>query len=812
MNKLDTKYRSFSPKKIVKPFYISIAFVTLIFLVTIFYVLFTNSSNYIKYQVSEFENLLIQSKKDFIQTQVDGFIQDIEIKERLLLQKLETENPNLLQNKDAVERIVKEEMYLHIRNTKLINSGYIWVNEVLNYEGGDNYAIRLIHPNLSETEGMLLSTNMTDVKGNKPYLTELNGVKKDGYLFFNYWFKKPNSEKIAQKLTYARLYKKYNWIVATGVYLDDVDALVAAELEKGKQMIWKQISIILIVLLCSLIIAFLTIHYFKKKITSTINFYIKEVTEREKLLQEFNTNLEELVKKRTKQLNESELRYGSLFKKNQSVMLLLDPETGLIVDANEAAVQFYGYTFEQLTSMNLSEINTHPITEIKATIKDVLSSNLKHFYFKHKTANGAIKDVEIYSEKIWFGGKELLYSIIYDITELKKTQKELIIAKDRAEESDRLKSAFLTNMSHEIRTPMNGILGFSNLLKNPSLSGNKQQEYIKIIEKGGARMLNIINNIIDISKIESGLMKVKLEETNINRQIEFIYHFFKPEVEAKGITLIAKNTLPENKAIIKTDTEKVYAILTNLVKNAIKYTAKGTIEFGYIKKEKHLEFYVKDTGIGIPKDRKKAIFKRFIQADIYDKMARQGAGLGLTISKAFIEILGGKIWVESEEGVGSIFYFTLPYTYEEDKTITAVKSSSEELNSTTSKINGLKILIAEDDAASEALLSIAVEDISNEIISAKTGFEAIEKIKNNPDIDVILMDIQMPEMNGYEATRQIRTFNKNVFIIAQTAFGLTGDKEKAVAAGCNDYISKPIKIDQLIEKIEKLVKGLVQIN
>ncbi|SNR40458.1 PAS domain S-box-containing protein [Lutibacter agarilyticus] len=808
MNKLDTKYRSFSPKRIVKPFYISIAFITLIFLATIFYVLFTNSSNFIKYQVSEFENLLIQSKKDFIQTQVDAIIQDIEIEEHILLTRLEKENQNLLHNRDAIDSIVKEEIYLHIHNTKLINSGYIWVNEILNYEGGDNYAIRLIHPNLNETEGMLLSTNMTDVKGNKPYLTELNGVKKDGKLFFNYWFKKPNSEKIAQKLTYARLYKKYNWIIATGIYLDDVDALVAAELEKGKKMIWNQISIILLVLLFSLIIAFLTIHYFKKRITTTINFYTKEVDEREKLLQEFNTDLEKLVKKRTEQLNESELRYGSLFKKNQSVMLLLDPETGLIVDANEAAVQFYGYTFKQLTSMSLSEINTLPLDELKSTIKDVLSSKLKHFYFKHKIANGAIKDVEVYSEKIRVGGKDLLYSIVYDISELKKTQKELIVAKNRAEESDRLKSAFLTNMSHEIRTPMNGILGFSNLLKNPSLSGNKQQEYIKIIEKSGERMLNIINNIVDISKIESGLMKVKLEETNINHQIEFIYNFFKPEVKAKGLTLIAKNGLPENKAIIKTDTEKVYAILTNLVKNAIKYTAKGTIEFGYIKKEKYLEFYVKDTGIGIPEDRKKAIFERFVQADIYDKMARQGAGLGLTISKAFIEILGGEIRVESEEGIGSTFYVTLPYT-EEKKTISNVENTLEELNATTSKINGLKILITEDDETSEALLSIAIEGISSEIISAKTGIEAIEKIKKNPDIDVILMDIQMPEMNGYEATKQIRTFNKNVIIIAQTAFGLAGDKEKAVAAGCNDYISKPIKTNQLIALIEKLVSGLV---
>lgn len=252
-----------------------------------------------------------------------------------------------------------------------------------------------------------------------------------------------------------------------------------------------------------------------------------------------------------------------------------------------------------------------------------------------------------------------------DLTERITFENELKSAKEKAEESDRLKSAFLANMSHEIRTPMNGILGFASLLKEPGLTGEEQQAYIQIIEKSGIRMLNIINDIVDISKIEAGLMKLYLKESNINEQIEYIYTFFKPEVEAKGIMFSFKNSLPDNEASIKTDREKVYAILTNLVKNAIKFTEKGSIELGYTIKtdgqDVGLEFYVRDTGLGIPKDRKDAIFERFIQADIADKMGLQGAGLGLSISKAYVEMLGGKIWVESEEGVGSTFYFTLPY-------------------------------------------------------------------------------------------------------------------------------------------------------
>jgi PAS domain S-box-containing protein len=243
---------------------------------------------------------------------------------------------------------------------------------------------------------------------------------------------------------------------------------------------------------------------------------------------------------------------------------------------------------------------------------------------------------------------------------------ELIIAKDKAEESDQLKSAFLSNMSHEIRTPMNGILGFSELLKEPNLTGETQQEYINIIEKSGQRMLNILNDILSISKIESGLMEINIQETDINEQIDFIHSFFKLEIEGKGMRFLVKNSLEGKEACIQSDSEKIYGILTNLVKNAIKFTKEGTIELGYqLRTEKEsskLEFYVKDKGIGIPKDRQKSIFERFLQADVSGKMAYQGAGLGLSISKAYVELLGGEIWTESEEGKGSIFYFTLPYS------------------------------------------------------------------------------------------------------------------------------------------------------
>ncbi len=390
--------------------------------------------------------------------------------------------------------------------------------------------------------------------------------------------------------------------------------------------------------------------------------------------------------------------------------------------------------------------------------------------------------------------------IAIDITDKIKEHFELELARKHAEESDRLKSAFLANMSHEIRTPMNGILGFSELLKNPGLSGEQQNEYIKIIEKSGARMLNIINDIIDISKIEAGLMHLDIAETNLNNQIEYVYTFFKPEVEAKGLRFNFQNTLSAKEAVIHTDTKKVYAVLVNLVKNAIKFTDQGSIEIGYHKKNDTLEIYVKDTGDGIPADKQMKIFERFVQADIEDKKAKQGAGLGLAISKVYIEMLGGKIWVESEPGKGSCFHFTLPYIVKKEQDLMKSKTTDDK---STIHCSNLKILIVEDDDTSKALLEIGTKQSAKTLFKATTGTDAVSICRKNPDIDLILMDIKLPEMNGYEAVKEIRKFNSNVIIIAQTSYGLHGDRELALRAGCNDYIAKPFKQSELIRLIDQ---------
>ncbi|MFT5753653.1 MAG: signal transduction histidine kinase/CheY-like chemotaxis protein, partial [Flavobacterium sp.] len=433
------------------------------------------------------------------------------------------------------------------------------------------------------------------------------------------------------------------------------------------------------------------------------------------------------------------------------------------------------------------------ITERKKAEYELITAN-KELAFQNEEKEKRAAELIIMNELLTLLNKEK-----------EKRASELVIAKEKAEESDRLKSAFIANMSHEIRTPMNGILGFSALLNEPGLGGDQQQQYIDIIQKSGARMLNLVSEIMDVSKIEVGLMEANYKGVNINEMIEYIHTLLESEAKSKNLILTYNNSLPVSEAVIHTDEEKLFAILTNLVKNAIKYTDTGSIDFGYNIKGDNIEFFVKDSGIGIPKNRREAVFERFVQADIADIQARQGVGLGLFIAKSYVELLGGKIWIEEQEAIGSLFIFTLPYNR-----LPEVKNSSEnsipentEINPFNAVVLNLKTLIVEDDKISQLLLKKLVKDFSREILIAESGGVAVDLCLANPDIDLILMDIQMPFMNGYEATRQIREFNEGVVIIAQSALSLIGDREKIIEAGCTDFVSKPVAKNTLIETINK---------
>ncbi len=346
---------------------------------------------------------------------------------------------------------------------------------------------------------------------------------------------------------------------------------------------------------------------------------------------------------------------------------------GAVIDVNNAACEILGLSLEDIKNrqyildnvMTLYSDGTsyqaddfpvaRALTTGKSVVNEVVQIHNKLQNFKRWITVNAIPlfkpDASIPHQA---------FVTLEDITLLKKTKLELLKAKDKAEESDRLKSAFLANISHEIRTPMNGIIGFANLLKRPNLTDDKKEHYINIVLQSGRRMLSLINDLVSISKISSKQVDIRNKMTNINQRIDYMFNFFEPEVFEKNMELSVNKPLPDIQANIITDPEKFDAILTNLIKNAIKYSNEGSIELGYVSKGQTIEFYVKDTGIGIPESDIENVFDRFVQAKNVNVNSSKGVGLGLAITKGYVEMLGGKIWVESEQNVGSTFYFTLP--------------------------------------------------------------------------------------------------------------------------------------------------------
>jgi CheY-like chemotaxis protein len=362
-----------------------------------------------------------------------------------------------------------------------------------------------------------------------------------------------------------------------------------------------------------------------------------------------------------------------------------------------------------------------------------------------------------------------------------------------------MKSAFLANMSHEIRTPMNGIIGFTQLLKSHDYTADEQKNFIDIIQQSGDRMLTTINNIINISKIDSGLESVHINETNIEKIIEELYLFFELEAKRKGIKLFIEKKEVDTALTFYTDNYKLNSVLTNLIKNALKFTLEGHVKIGYSITDNMFSFYVSDTGIGIEEKKQKLIFNHFVQADSSISSRFEGSGLGLSICYEYAKMLNGEIRVESEINKGSTFFVTIP---------NHIQTDSKKLNPDVKAKNGnpiipagLKIIIAEDDKSSFFYLKYILEGLSAEIFHATTGFEAIELLEKHPDTAVILMDSKMPEMDGMEAVKRIRVFNKEIFIIAQTAYVLDDYKAKTIAAGCNGFIEKPINKKKLLDLI-----------
>lgn len=521
--------------------------------------------------------------------------------------------------------------------------------------------------------------------------------------------------------------------------------------------------------------------------------------------------------------------FEELFQSLPEGVILLDPDNR-IQRSNREFQRMFQYSEEEVVGKTLDELIVPKHMAGNALKFDrVIKSDVPfHHETIRRTKDGKIIDVSILGSPMTFkGGKLAVYGIYRDITERKRVEYELsektreietqneeyrainielFEAKQRAEESDKLKSAFLANMSHEIRTPMNGILGFSQLLGNPELSQEEFDQYLDIIQRCSNQLLSIIDDLIDISKIESNQIKVFRSSTDINQLLHELYLMFKGKVETKGIELSYSLGLKEGNCIVSTDRGRVLQILTNLLGNAVKFTKEGSIRFGYKRKDAVLEFYVEDTGIGIMPEMGSKIFERFMQYETEIVQQMGGTGLGLAISEAYVKKLGGDIRYESVPHKGSTFYFTIPYL--PDATMVQPEGRLTDFGSSehAALIQNAHILIAEDDDVNFFVLEEMLQEHVVRIHRASTGNHAIQMVKDNPEINLVLMDIKMPEKNGYEATKEIKKFRPELPVIAQTAYAFISDKDKAFASGCDDYISKPISKQELFKVISKYLK------
>ena len=506
-------------------------------------------------------------------------------------------------------------------------------------------------------------------------------------------------------------------------------------------------------------------------------------------------------------VRESEKRFRIMFELSPAGIILIDKK-GTIIEVNTSFCENLGYSKKELIGNNVRFFSS-PDKEgdLERNIERILSGETLIHEVTNLRKNGTSCVVALYETAILLpDGKQGILSVSNDVTERERIHHELISAKEKAEESDRLKSAFLANMSHELRTPLNAIIGFSGLMIDAG-SDNETISNLNIILNSGQHLLSLVEEILDNSMIETGQIKIKYEIIDINLILYDVKNIIQGEKLKENkteIELILKIDPELKDNYIFTDARKLKQVLINLLKNALKFTDKGYIEFGFteIKKAnvKYLKFFVKDTGIGIEKKHYDLIFNIFRQVDDTHTRKFGGTGIGLSIAKKITEMLGGEIWVESELGKGSIFYFTIPSL--SDK-IQKENITSDTVKVAENNISGKTILIAEDEFSNFEFLRMLFTKMNIRVLWAKNGIEAVNICKYDSSVNLVLMDIKIPMLNGYEATRKIKKMRPELPVIAQTAYAMMTDREDALKAGCDDYLSKPLRIKQLKELVEK---------
>jgi len=502
--------------------------------------------------------------------------------------------------------------------------------------------------------------------------------------------------------------------------------------------------------------------------------------------------------------SESVRRYRELFLNNPIPTYIFDEYTLEFVEVNDAAIENYGYSREEFASMTLKDLRVvEDIPSLIASLENLGNNVFHSTSMRHRKKDGTLFPVEITSHSLPVkNGRKPRLVMAIDITERVKAAEQMILAREKAEASDRIKTTFLNNISHEVRTPLNGILGFAEIMNQTGLSDEERSESMSMLFQSSDRLLNTITSYMDISLLTSGAMSVNKKDFNPGIILNNLNELYQPLCSQKKLNLFLDIPQGGENIFVNSDPEIIRKIFCHLLDNAIKFTEKGNIHFGFTNSENEIRFFINDTGIGIQKESLIQIFDKFAKEDRGPQRISEGSGLGLSIAKGLTEILGGKISVESEPDKGSSFIlaFDLKHGTGASTGIITEKSIGKEFDNNT-------ILIAEDDDTNFFYLNtILSREFSSKILHAENGREAIDFFRENPDIKLVLMDIKMPEIDGIEATRQIKNMRSEVPVIAITAYAMSGDEERVLAAGCDGYLSKPISKEKLLRKIAEFVK------
>ncbi|MGQ9620176.1 MAG: PAS domain S-box protein [Bacteroidales bacterium] len=505
-------------------------------------------------------------------------------------------------------------------------------------------------------------------------------------------------------------------------------------------------------------------------------------------------------------LRESENFFRSLIEISPDGIAIFNPEGVLIYASKKAYELFHLYKELALNKFNLLDFidpsfHSHAMENFAEIICGKTIQETKEYLLRRLDGSSFWGEISFGGLKDLIGEITAIITIWRDVTERKMVFNELVKAKEKAQESDRLKEAFIRNISHEIRTPANVISGFSELMRKHSVDQEELNYYASVIISSTNQLTNIINNIIELSNIEAGLVKLKESEFNVNSTLSRLYSEFSGSAEEKGLSFRYETALSGDEAIIKADEAKIEKILKLLLSNAIKFTHKGYVEFGYRTSWNDIEFYVTDTGIGIPEYEHEKIFQRFYQSEYSLSRRYEGLGLGLTISKAYAELMNGRIKLDSAPDKGSVFYVTVPVKFKMYGMIKPVSAEEKEEKTSTKKT----IMIVEDDKNSLIYIERVLLKNDFNVICVSNGKEAVETCRSDKQIDLVLMDLKLPEMDGFEATLQIKKLRPELIVIAQTAYSTQEINEKIIQYGCNEVLYKPFNINELMEVINKFL-------